>query len=246
MYGVFDTAAEVTDYLGKFQTANLPLVVGEFGIDHSDGNPDEATIMATAQQLGVGYLGWSWSGNGGGVEYLDMVTAFNPASLTAWGERFINGANGIKATSKEATVFGGGTTTTPPTSTPTTPPTSTPTTTPTTPPTTTPTTPPSTPASGGCSAAYAVSSSWGGGFQGTVTVTAGSAAIRSWKVTWTWPSGQRVSNAWNATVTSAGETVTATNAAYNGALAAGSSTSWGFLGSYTGTNTAPTVTCSAA
>ncbi|HEX9999302.1 MAG TPA: cellulase family glycosylhydrolase, partial [Actinoplanes sp.] len=246
MYGVFDTAAEVTDYLGKFQTANLPLVVGEFGINHSDGNPDEDTIMATAQQLGVGYLGWSWSGNGGGVEYLDMVNAFNPASLTEWGERFINGANGIKATSKEATIYGGGTTTTPPTTTPTTPPTTTPPTT--TPPTTTPptTTPPTTPASGGCSAVYAVNSSWSGGFQSTVTVSAGSAAIRSWTVTWTWPSGQRISNAWNASVTSTGETVTATNAAHNGALTPGASTSWGFLGSYTGSNTAPTVTCAAA
>ncbi|MET1076224.1 MAG: cellulase family glycosylhydrolase, partial [Umezawaea sp.] len=28
MYGVFDTAAEITDYLGRFQTAGLPIVVG--------------------------------------------------------------------------------------------------------------------------------------------------------------------------------------------------------------------------
>jgi mannan endo-1,4-beta-mannosidase len=252
MYGVFDTAAEVTDYLGKFQTANLPLVVGEFGINHSDGNPDEDTIMATAQQLGVGYIGWSWSGNGGGVEYLDMTTSFNPAALTEWGERIINGANGIKATSKEATIYGGGSTTTAPTTTPTTGPTTPPTTPPTatpstSPPWTTPTTPPTTtPASGGCTATYAVNSSWGGGFQGTVTVTAGSAAIKSWKVSWTWPNGQRISNAWNAAVTSSGDAVSATNMSYNGSLAAGSSTSWGFLGSYTGTNTAPTVACAAA
>ena len=86
----------------------------------------------------------------------------------------------------------------------------------------------------------------GGSREEELPVTAGSAAIRSWKVTWTWPNGQRISNAWNATVTSAGETVTATNAAYNGAIAAGASTSWGFLGSYTGSNTAPTITCAAA
>src|SRR5690349_22577105 len=105
MYGVFDTAAEITDYLGRFQSANLPIVVGEFGINHSDGNPDEDTIMATAQRLGIGYLGWSWSGNGGGVEYLDMVTGFNPAQLTSWGQRIFNGANGIRATAREATIF---------------------------------------------------------------------------------------------------------------------------------------------
>ncbi|HET9141527.1 cellulase family glycosylhydrolase [Actinophytocola sp.] len=108
MYGVYDTAAEINDYFNAFQTAGLPLVVGEFGFNHSDGNPDEDTIMAQAQTRGIGYLGWSWSGNGGGVEYLDMVTNFNPAQLTPWGERIFNGANGIRATAREATIYGGG------------------------------------------------------------------------------------------------------------------------------------------
>ena len=105
MYGVFDTAAEITDYLNRFVAAKLPVVVGEFGHDHSDGNPDEDAILATAQQLGLGYLGWSWSGNGGGVEYLDMVTNFDPNQLTSWGRRIFNGANGIAATSEEAAIY---------------------------------------------------------------------------------------------------------------------------------------------
>jgi chitodextrinase len=109
MYGVYDTAAEINAYFDAFQTAGLPLVVGEFGINHSDGDPDENTIMAQAQARGLGYIGWSWSGNSGGVEYLDMVTAFNPAQLTPWGERIFNGANGIRQTAREATVYGGGT-----------------------------------------------------------------------------------------------------------------------------------------
>ncbi|MFD5947475.1 cellulase family glycosylhydrolase [Streptomyces collinus] len=116
MYGVFDTAAEITDYLNRFVTAKLPIVVGEFGHDHSDGNPDEDTILAVTQQLRLGYLGWSWSGNGGGVEYLDMVTNFDPDQLTSWGQRLFNGANGIAATAKEAAIYsGGGGDTTPPT-----------------------------------------------------------------------------------------------------------------------------------
>ncbi|MFF7790764.1 cellulase family glycosylhydrolase [Streptomyces sp. NPDC007991] len=116
MYGVFDTAAEITDYLNRFVTAKLPIVVGEFGHNHSDGNPDEDTILAVAQQLKLGYLGWSWSGNGGGVEYLDMVTNFDPDQLTSWGQRLFNGANGIAATAKEAAIYSsGGGDTTPPT-----------------------------------------------------------------------------------------------------------------------------------
>ncbi len=107
MYGVFDTAAEISDYLNRFVSARLPIAVGEFGDNHSDGNPDEDAIMSITQSLGLGYLGWSWSGNGGGVEYLDMVTGFDGASLTSWGQRFFNGANGIRATAREASVYGG-------------------------------------------------------------------------------------------------------------------------------------------
>ncbi|MGX1134647.1 mannan endo-1,4-beta-mannosidase [Streptomyces glaucescens] len=109
MYGVYDTAAEVRDYLGRFVSAQLPIVVGEFGDMHSDGDPDEDAIMATAQSLGIGYLGWSWSGNGGGVEYLDLVQGFDASRPTAWGQRLFDGADGIKATAEEASVFSGGT-----------------------------------------------------------------------------------------------------------------------------------------
>jgi mannan endo-1,4-beta-mannosidase len=106
MYGVYGTASKVTDYYNAFQSAGLPLVVGEFGWKHSDGDVDEDTIINEAQSRGIGYLGWSWSGNGGGVEYLDMATGFDPSRLTSWGQRIFNGANGIRATSKEATVYG--------------------------------------------------------------------------------------------------------------------------------------------
>jgi mannan endo-1,4-beta-mannosidase len=108
MYGVYDTAPEINAYFDAFRTAGLPLVVGEFGHNHSDGNPDEDTIMAQAQARGMGYIGWSWSGNSAEVAYLDMVNSFNPLSLTPWGERFLNGANGVRQTSREATIYGGG------------------------------------------------------------------------------------------------------------------------------------------
>ncbi|MET8306947.1 cellulase family glycosylhydrolase [Micromonospora sp. NPDC005173] len=226
MYGVFDTAAEISDYLGRFRTAGLPIVVGEFGFNHSDGDPDEDTILAYSQANGIGWLGWSWSGNGGGVEYLDMATAFNPASLTSWGQRIFNGANGIRQTAREATVFGG----TPP---PTTPP-------PTTPPPTTP------PPAGGCTATYTIVNQWQGGFQGEVRVTAGATAITGWSARWTFANGQSVSQSWNVTLTSSGAAVTARNVDYNGRLAAGASTSFGFIGGWTGSNAKPEVSCTAS
>ncbi|RSM58122.1 cellulose-binding protein [Actinoplanes sp. ATCC 53533] len=128
--------------------------------------------------------------------------------------------------------FGG---TTPPT----TPPPSTP------PPTTPPTTPPTStpPATGACTATYAVTSSWQGGFQGEVKVTAGPAAIKGWTVSLAYPAGQTIQQGWNATVSASGSTVTAVNASYNGALAAGASTTFGFIGS--GASTVPAASCRA-
>ncbi|MEU1644845.1 cellulase family glycosylhydrolase [Micromonospora zamorensis] len=230
MYGVFDTAAEISDYLGRFRSAGLPIVVGEFGFNHSDGDPDEDTILGYSQANGIGWLGWSWSGNGGGVEYLDLATSFNPANLTTWGQRLFNGANGIRQTAREASVFSSMPPTTPP---PTTPP-------PTTPPPTTP------PPAGGCTATYTVTGQWQGGFQGEVRVTAGSAAITGWTTRWTFANGQSVSQTWSATVTSSGATVTARNVDYNGRLAAGASTTFGFIGGWTGTNSLPAVSCTAS
>jgi len=49
------------------------------------------------------------------VEYLDMVTSFNPNQRTAWGTRIIAGVNGLQQTSVEASVYNGGTPTYTPT-----------------------------------------------------------------------------------------------------------------------------------
>ncbi|MDS1270132.1 glycoside hydrolase family 5 protein [Lipingzhangella sp. LS1_29] len=98
MYGVYEEADTVYSYLGDFVDAGLPLVVGEFGHEHSDSTPDEDAILAAAEEYGIGYLGWSWSGNSGGVEYLDMVYDFDSDHLTDWGERIFHGENGIAET----------------------------------------------------------------------------------------------------------------------------------------------------
>ncbi|MDQ0934760.1 mannan endo-1,4-beta-mannosidase [Streptomyces turgidiscabies] len=108
MYSVYDTAAEITDYLNAFVTAKLPILIGEFGGPADQyGDPDEDTMMGAAQQLKLGYLAWSWSGNTDPA--LDLSIGFDPKQLSAWGRRVFNGANGIAQTSKEATVYGGGT-----------------------------------------------------------------------------------------------------------------------------------------
>jgi O-glycosyl hydrolase len=101
----------------------------------------------------------------------------------------------------------------------------------------------STPPSGGCTAAYQVINSWSGGFQAQVTVTnTSSSLLNGWTVRWTLPSGQGISQLWNGTVTVDGGGVTVKNADYNGSVAAGASTGFGFIGSGPATP-APTPSC---
>jgi cellulose 1,4-beta-cellobiosidase len=100
------------------------------------------------------------------------------------------------------------------------------------------------PGSGACSAVYHVDNDWGAGFTASVTVTnTSTAALSSWQVTWTWPGNQQITNSWNSALTSSGQSVTARSADFNGSLAAGSSTSFGFQATYSGSNAAPTLTC---
>jgi mannan endo-1,4-beta-mannosidase len=312
MYGVFDTAAEVNAYVDSFTSRNLALCICEFGDNHSDGNPDENAIMAKAQSSSIGMMGWSWSGNGGGVEYLDMVIGFNPAQRSSWGNRFITGANGLSSTSSEACIYSNcGPTTSSPPQVPGSPGTPTAsnvtsssltlswsassgtvtnyqieratgatstsfaqvgtstttsftntglaanttyryrvratnsagnsgysnivnvTTTGTT------TTPP-----GGCSATYTNINQWPGGFQGEVRVTnTGTSATTSWTVTMTFANGQQLTQIWGGRTTLGSNPYTVINETWNGSLGAGAFTTFGFLGSWNGTNSAPALSC---
>ncbi|PZM93373.1 MAG: beta-mannosidase, partial [Actinobacteria bacterium] len=82
-------------------------------------------------------------------------------------------------------------------------------------------------------------------FQGGVRGPAGSPPIRGWTVSFTFADGPRVDHVWGATISTSGASVIARNADYNGNLAAGGSTTFGFLGSWHGTNSVPAVTCTA-
>ncbi|WP_432984009.1 cellulose binding domain-containing protein [Dactylosporangium sp. CA-233914] len=98
------------------------------------------------------------------------------------------------------------------------------------------------PTSGGaCTASYTQVGSWQGGFQGNVTVTAGSTAINGWTVRMTFSNGVTVTQLWNGTLSGSPPAYTVRNASYNGGLGAHASTQFGFLGS--GTAAPPTLTC---
>lgn len=96
------------------------------------------------------------------------------------------------------------------------------------------------PGTGSCAVTYRITGSWPGGFQGDVKVAnTGSAALTSWKLAWQFTGGQQISQLWGGAHTQSGAAVTVSNAAWNGSIAAGGSTSFGFLGSWTGSNPVP-------
>ncbi|MEU9593090.1 glycoside hydrolase family 18 chitinase [Streptomyces sp. NPDC048193] len=81
-------------------------------------------------------------------------------------------------------------------------------------------------------ATFAKTSDWGTGFGGSWTVkNTGTTAINSWTVEWDFPTGTKVTSAWDATVTNSGDHWTAKNVGWNGTLAPGASVSFGFNGS---------------
>ncbi len=94
-------------------------------------------------------------------------------------------------------------------------------------------------AAAGCSVGYVVDQ-WTGGFTANVTVTDGGSALTAWTVGWSFAGGQLVTSGWNAVVTQSGAAVTATNEAYNGTVAAGGEIQFGFQGTWSGSNPAPT------
>ncbi|MCM1054844.1 MAG: glycoside hydrolase family 5 protein [Bacteroides sp.] len=107
MYGAAGKSPRIISSNLEYATNHgLCAVVGEFGYNHSDGDVDEEYIMEYCTEKGIGYLGWSWKGNGGGVEYLDIAEDWDGNVLSAdWGDRLINGENGIRETSKLCSVF---------------------------------------------------------------------------------------------------------------------------------------------
>ena len=147
-----------------------------------------------------------------------ITSAWYLTSIQAGFEPWIGGT-GLAVTNFSASVNGGGGGTT-------------------TPPTTQPTTPPP----GGtaaCRVTYSADS-WGNGFVANVTVAnTGSSAVNGWSLGFTLPSGQAVTNSWNATLSGSSGALTARNVSHNGSIPAGGSTSFGFQGTYSGSFASP-------
>ncbi|WP_442788598.1 non-reducing end alpha-L-arabinofuranosidase family hydrolase [Dactylosporangium sp. NBC_01737] len=95
-------------------------------------------------------------------------------------------------------------------------------------------------AASGCRVDYAIASSWPGGFNANVTVTNYGDPVNGWNLTWSFGSGQTVTQLWSGSYTQSGAQVTVTNAGYNGSIPSNGTASFGFNGSWNGSNPVPT------
>jgi hypothetical protein len=62
-----------------------------------------------------------------------------------------------------------------------------------------------------------------------------------WTAAFSFPGDEKVTTAWNATVTQTSAGVTATNLSYNGNVAVNATTTFGFQGTWSASSAAPTA-----
>ena len=91
-------------------------------------------------------------------------------------------------------------------------------------------------------AVFAKSQDWGTGFTGGYTITNPmSVPLTTWSVSFTLPATEKVTSLWDANLTSSGNRYTASNLSWNAPLAPGSTTTFAFNASNSGTYQNPSA-----
>jgi chitin-binding protein len=107
--------------------------------------------------------------------------------------------------------------------------------------------PPASSGARGCTATYQLTGSWSGGFQGAVNViNSGPTTIGGWTVGLTLPTGQTVTQLWNAGFIQSGTQLAVTDAGWNGTLTPSATATFGFLADGDGSRPPTIITCTAA
>ncbi|MFS8097524.1 cellulose binding domain-containing protein [Lentzea alba] len=96
------------------------------------------------------------------------------------------------------------------------------------------------PAAVACTVTYEITNEWNNGFGATATIRNDGDALDGWRLTWTFPDGQRVTQGWNGNFSQAGAVVSVTNPDWARTIPAGGSAGVGFNGSKGSANRPPT------
>lgn len=92
-----------------------------------------------------------------------------------------------------------------------------------------------------CKVSYSVTQTWNNdGFTAEVKIqNTGNQPVQGWKLAWTFAGNQQVKSLWNGTGGQSGNSVSISNADWNKEIQPNNSVSFGFVGSYSGTNSNP-------
>ena len=109
-YWSYQTPALIDAAISAVQGQGLAFVWGEFGqaaFQASTGNAtDHRYLIRRAEDLGIGYLAWSWYGNGDDAKALDMRQAGATPSLTSYGQEVVEGGSSFKGIRATAVLLG--------------------------------------------------------------------------------------------------------------------------------------------
>jgi len=83
-------ASTVRNNIDTALNMGICLCIGEFGHVHGGEDVDEDTIMSYSDEKKIGYLAWSWKGNGSYDAPLDMSSDWEGNNLLWWGQKVVN------------------------------------------------------------------------------------------------------------------------------------------------------------
>ena len=88
-------------HVADLKATGVPFLIGEFGdrdlLEDGNNSVDHLHLMAMARAQDIGWIAWSWKGNGGATHVLDMSRSYGAVDLSRRGNDVVNGPDGIKA-----------------------------------------------------------------------------------------------------------------------------------------------------
>lgn len=99
------TDRDVRSHIDNAQSLSVPVIIGEFAYRHKGCDVAWQTILDYSLEKRMGWLGWSWTGNGGGAEECDMFASYDDSQYLPNGTCIVKGRGGIAETSEECLVF---------------------------------------------------------------------------------------------------------------------------------------------
>lgn len=98
---LWDSTAEIDSAIAQMRAQKLAFIFGEFGDKRfqAPNNVDHYYLLSKSQKESIGWIAWSWKGNGvGEEEVLDMSYDYDNINLSPRGNDIIFGEDGIRQT----------------------------------------------------------------------------------------------------------------------------------------------------